>query len=620
MKNKNYLKNIVLFLLAIVVISCVSKMPKDEQSAREPSSLDSYAVNFFNPKSLTGSDVTYSVFDLNKDIEDLEDTIKQFKEAYDKRKSELKAYPYTEFPEQFVSAKDLKRPYNQFDLADKTLMIASDKLLSLISQIKKGRDVVVNKYQIMQLTKAIEHKYTEPTKVEFEALAFPIYLVQYLTSPSIDRKATDEDFSPKFLQAQLQTETDIQNVNFYDYLSLRAPVKDCVYLKPKTGYGRRAGFQITCNGKDEYKVKFGVELYSGPFNSRIYRAVGYTVPQINYIDELTMKYDRRMLVEFNKRQRMLFKIRFAGIKVHEFTNKKIFDPFTVIKHLKLKNGDIVSAEEAKAKLLKDINAVEISDQDFINPDFEAQIGDIVYIPATLTVKNDPVMGEDLGHWDAMDLDYASLKEVRALMVVSAWIGNYDVRKDNLKLTLVGEGPKTQLKMTIGDAGAGLGKSNIGISGLMSASEIDDMKWTVSARYNVQGQKEQQPREVFKLDGLTNIQANKAFNKIKLSDAQWMLSKMCRITKDQLTEALVASGMSSAEVILAREKLLHRRNKMLEDFLVSEEIAKACHVPTNTKISYNPEKDGLVKVYSLARRMEITAPAGSKKIVSGKLVP
>lgn len=611
---------VILWIMSFVIISCAAKSIKLEQQGRKPSSLNSYVIQFFNPEMLLNEEVTYQEFDLNKDLGTLDAALDKFQQTYKQRRSEEKSGKKIE--NQFVTAKDLKRPYSEFDLTDKSLRLAVEKMRALISEISEGQDVLANKYQIVQLAKAIEQKYTVPTKVEFEALGFPIYLVRYLNSPSVDNEAKTEDHSPLFLQAQLQNSPPIKGENFFDYLSLNQKPENCVYLKPKTGYGRRAGFQITCNGNNDYKVKFGVELFSGPVNSRLYRAVGYTVPQINYVDDLKMKYDRRMLVEFNKRQMMLFKLRFIGIKVHSFTNKKIFDPFEVIKYFELKDGSLVSSADMKVKLLKDQNAIELSDADFVNSALEDQIKDIHYVPATLTVKNDPVMGEEIGHWSATDLDYRDLKEVRALLVMSAWIGNYDIRKDNLKLTMIGEGKNGQIKMTIGDAGAGLGKGDLGFGGLLSASEINDMKWTVSSRYTVQNNNDrtsQEEREVFTLDGLTIIEPNKGLKKIKISDGQWMLRKMCLITKDQLTQALVASGMSSAEVVLAREKLLFRRNKMLIDFRMSEKEIADCHVPADKKINYDPEVDGLVKINSKSKG-EVSAPARGRKIVKGQLVP
>ena len=616
--KKTYLAA-VLLIMSFIVISCVSRSVKLDGQGRQPSSLDSYVIRFFNPDKLISEEVTYLEFDLNKDLGTLDATLEKFQQAYKQRKSEEKSGK--KFEDQFVTGKDLKRPYNEFDLTDKSLKLAAEKMRGLISEISKGEDVLENKYQIVQLAKAIEQKYSVPTKVEFEALAVPIYLVRYLNSPSVDQEATKEDNSPLFLQKQLLNEVPRSNQNYYDYLSLDQKPENCTYLKPKTGYGRRAGFQITCNGDLDYKVKFGVELYSGPVNSRLYRAVGYTVPQINYIDNLKMKYDRRMLVEFNKRQMMLFKLRFAGIKLHSFTNKKIFDPFEVVKYFEMKDGSLVAAPDMKPKLLRDPNAIELSDADFINPALEEQIKDIHYIPATLTVKNDNVMGEEIGHWSATDLDYKDLKEVRAIVVMSAWIGNYDIRKDNLKITMVGEGSDAQIKMTIGDAGAGLGKGDLGFGGLLSASEINSMKWTVSSRYTVHNTNERvhhEDREVFTLDGLTIIEPNKGFKKIKISDGIWMLRRMCQISKNQLTEALVAAGMSSAEVVLAREKLLFRRNKMLIDFKMSEQEAAACHVPADKKINYDPQIHGLIKINT--KDGEITAPARGRKIVKGELVP
>jgi hypothetical protein len=74
----------------------------------------------------------------------------------------------------------------------------------------------------------------------------------------------------------------------------------------------------------------------------------------------------------------------------------------------------------------------------------------------------------------------------------------------------------------------------------------------------------------------------------------------------------------AEVVLTREKLIFRRNKMLVDFLMTEDEIKSCHVEADKKISYDPEKDGLISVKSDIFGT-VEAPARNKKVVSGKIV-
>lgn len=82
--------------------------------------------------------------------------------------------------------------------------------------------------------------------------------------------------------------------------------------------------------------------------------------------------------------------------------------------------------------------------------------------------------------------------------------------------------------------------------------------------------------------------------------------------------LTVTGLSSAEVVLVREKLLHRRSKMLVDFLMPEEDAKACHVDTNKKIDYDPAKDGVISIYSELNGRAIEAPSRGQKVVNGEL--
>ena len=282
----------------------------------------------------------------------------------------------------------------------------------------------------------------------------------------------------------------------------------------------------------------------------------------------------------------------------------------------MKDKSEISSAEAKIKLMKSFNKnVAPADSDF-NIDFESTIDSIVLTPVTLTLKESSSSVVEVGPWKADDLNYPQLMEVRALMVLSAWVGNFDVRKDNLALYL--ENPKSKyaaIRMGFGDAGSGLGKATFGLSRITS-SEINNMVWQVSETYkNSSG--EAGERDRIQLIGLMNLEANKAFKNINLSDAQWMLQKICRISKENIREALVASGMSSAEVVLAAEKLVYRRNKMLSDFEASKELYDQCYVTANKKINYDPATDGLVKVKSSTGEL-VAAPLRGYKVRNGIL--
>lgn len=633
--NNFFLKALLSLNLLIILNSCavfnhqISQQTINLQQRNISSETDLLKIRFFNASSLNSQQVTMIEFDLNKELNTFELYVEAFIKEYQQRKDNQKeSFSAKEFSQQ-VQGEDFEQPYNRFELVDKGLYLAALKMKSLLAEIKQKTqagvlDFYSEKLQIAQLARAIEQRYTRPVKTDYEILFAPFYVVRQLNSPQVDQSKIVEDISPAFQEKQLITPVQIKNLNLYDFLRFSKNPENCEYYKPKKGFGVHAGFQVKCEGV-VYKVKFGNEVYSGPFNSRIYRALGYTVPQINYFDQLSMKYDRRMLIEFNMRMRMLFKLSLVGIKVHEFTNKPNFDPFTFIEAFKMKSGEVIRSQDLKAQLILNPETTEFEKLVF-NESIENNIEAILFPRLTLTAKDDDYMGEDVGNWSALDLNYRSLKEVRALMVLSAWVGNYDVRKDNLKVTLYSEKNSStepqnlQIKLVIGDAGSGLGKSSFGLSRITS-SDINQMAWTVTDTYqNQSGDRMHSVQEDrISMSGLTNVEVNKVFNRIKLSDAHWMLKKICEFSSTQIEEALVTAGLSSAEVVLAREKLLTRRNKMLEDFLAPNDLKNSCAVKTNKKISYDPTRNGLISVYSREQKTLISAPARQQKVEFGEIV-
>jgi len=284
---------------------------------------------------------------------------------------------------------------------------------------------------------------------------FQYFLAKLLHTPQIEESIANE-VTPSLVINEIQNDFHSKDANFYDYVSLQNPLTNCEYNKPKTSYGTHPGFQIKCD-KDIYKVKFGNEIFSGPFNSRIYKALGYIAPEINYVNRLTMAYDRRYLTEFNSRREFYLRFKLAGMTVRKVDAQAVYDPFAYVLLFKLNDGSLMTPQNAKLKLLKNPNVVNVTD-DNINDAFNSQIKELIFRPSTLTTKNDGVVDEEVGPWSSLDLDYRNFKEVRALVVASAWVGNYDLRKDNLRIFLTSKESGQQVKMGFNDIGSGLGRA------------------------------------------------------------------------------------------------------------------------------------------------------------------
>lgn len=587
---------------------------------REPSSTFGRAklgeAWFFDQSTINSKEVKLRRFNLNSqsDIAEIEQSARAFLAEYKRRKENN-----TPETEQYIIGRETKAPFNKFDFTDGSLKDSAEFIVEIYDRWRKGAIKVDEaQFQIAQISRAITLKYAEPVKSKYEFFAFPVYLARFLSSPSVSEEYKGQDPDLAYVRQQVVQEKDIAKIDFHKDFDFKEIKGSCKYLKPKRGFGVHAGFQITC-GDTVYKMKFGNERYSGPFNTRIYRALGLVNPQINYYETLTVDYDRKLMLEFNERMAMYFKVSVAAIPVYKTTNKDYENPFTYLRGLKMKDGSFIDAKAAQSRLIKAPIIEKITD-DMIDTNFESQVAQFVFGPSSLTLKDDPVMGDELGPWVPDDFNYRDFKEIRGLMVLAAWTGNFDIRKDNLRLVAVKDSKgQKQLRLAFGDSGSGLGTAT-GLS--RSGSSIDDMAWEVSSVYqnnNGEDQFPNQPQERINLSGIGELEYAKAFSKIKMTDAQWMVRRICQFTPEQIQSALVSSGLSSAEVVLAQAKLLERRNKMLEHFKMDEEFKLSCHVPVNRKLNYDPLKQPLVTVKYDKGTKAMAAPDRGQHVVNGKLI-
>ncbi len=598
---KQYIKTVLsICLLAIfaLIAACTSK----PVSEREPSSTYGRAklgeAYFFDETTINQPEVKFRRFDLNNtsDLAAIERGAQAFLKEYKRRKDANIEM------DQIITGRETKKPFNKFDFTDGALKDSAKYIEELFERGRKGEIGLEEvKYQIAQVARAIELTYTEPVKGKYEFFTFPVHIARFLSSPSVSENYKGQDPDLKFLRDEIVQEKDIAKIDFAHDFNFKDIKNSCQYEKAKRGYGVHAGFHIKC-GENSYKMKFGNEEYSGPLNSRIYRSLGFIAPHINYYETLNIDYDRRVILEFNERLVMSFKLTLIAIPVYKKVKKEFINPFSWMKGVKLKDGTFVDAKTAQARLITRPIEENIT-ADMIDANFESQIAQFVFGSSSLTLKDDPVTGDELGPWIPDDFNYRDFKEIRGIMVLAAWTGNYDIRKDNLRLMAVPNGKgKKQLRLGFGDAGSGLGHAT-GVS--RKGSSIDTMEWEVSS--------------VYKLSGIGNLEHAKAFSNIKLTDAQWMLRKLCQYSSEQIKSALVASGLSSAEVVLGHAKLVERRNKMLEHFKMDEASKLSCHVPVDRNMNYDPLKDELVTIRYDKNSKVVAAPDRGHRIVNGKLI-
>ena len=88
--------------------------------------------------------------------------------------------------------------------------------------------------------------------------------------------------------------------------------------------------------------------------------------------------------------------------------------------------------------------------------------------------------------------------------------------------------------------------------------------------------------------------NRAFREMTVDDARWMARLIAQLTEDQIEQALIASGFDSAEVRLYTEKLICRRDRMIVDLELDDEIAPLRPNGAVRALDYDPQRHGPVR--------------------------
>jgi hypothetical protein len=514
-----------------------------------------------------------------------------------------------------------------YDPANKVFKKSLVILKDLIAEVRsKNNENEKNEilYQISLVTNAMMNNYLPPLKVDYDILKIPLYILKYTYSQRINKEATTLDSKIDPEGSYLWTNNkNIGSQNLYSYRYETIANETCNYEKAKSGFGIHPGFHIECKDQS-YKLKFGNELNSGPFNSRIYQLLGYEAPQINYLESVKIKYNRKIITEYNQRKTENFYLTLAGNRVSTiYSNKAFLNPFENIFKFVLADGTFLTAEEFKNKFLK--NKIEIdpkkeknlvrdyTDEDFIENE-TLVVSEVIFKPATITRKTNDI---EIGPWSFSDLDFSSLREMKALFILSAWLGNFDIRKDNNRLLANKKGTQKSshnIRLALADVGWGLGQSDSLLH--HSSSDINQMQWEIAHTYK-DNDGDNISKDRLQMIGFSTVELNKTFENIPITDAQWMLRKICAISNNQLTQALVASGLSSAGVQLALAKLNFRKNNMIDNFGLADELKSSCSTDVNKKMNYDAKINGQVQIKTDAGEI-ILAPDRNEIIVNGQI--
>jgi hypothetical protein len=143
------------------------------------------------------------------------------------------------------------------------------------------------------------------------------------------------------------------------------------------------------------------------------------------------------------------------------------------------------------------------------------------------------------------------------------------------------------------------------------SDIEGMRWEVTEGGG----------EKVKFSGFAVNVMNDAFEAMTAEDARWMVRRLSGISETQVLQALLATSMSAAEVRLALEKLLSKRQKMVDDFGLSAERPEIAGRRIDRTLDFDPQRpeDMRAVTIRLPDGTMVAPPAGEWMVRGGHLV-
>lgn len=444
---------------------------------------------------------------------------------------------------------------------------------------------------------------------------------------------------------------DIASIDLYEEFGpiLKLGSEPCTYDEPKVSYGTTPGFSMKC-GEREIKVKFGAIKFGAPENSerdseaaatRLFGAVGFHVEPNDHAPEVRVRYDRRLILEFNSRKDMTLTITaFGFIPVYRVKVQSDEDPFQYIRSARMKSGEELSSEALANKLIradvlgrsvraakknpKGTQAGHYRDDAAV---FERGIDHLVLMEANIQLRASG--GQNIGPWGWDRLGHARRRELRGAALLAAWINYFDARWDNNRLKFLNDDrtrdaglgddragdDRARTTHFISDLGGAFGRAD-GV-GADQGNRVNDFPWTFT-----EGPVKYRGRETkpFRIVGYKPIFQNAAFREMTLDDARWMARLIGQLTENQIELSLIANGFTSAEVKLFTEKLISRRDAMIKDLGLAGEIAPLRPLGSRRWFDYDPRKEGPVRA-TRVDGSELTPIESADLVVrGGKVVP
>lgn len=379
------------------------------------------------------------------------------------------------------------------------------------------------------------------------------------------------------------------------------------YAGPKTGFGTKPGFDVLI-AQTRLKVKLA-EVHSEPLTQRLFHSLGYHVDPAEFCPEIRVRYDRRLLLEFNRRRPLTLHVRVLHlIPIARIPLQPRHDPFRHLRSAILADGAALTPDQLRAGLFPHLAPGRIpSVRDAPDPAFESRVGFLVFGPVNLQRREGS--WRNLGPSDFALPENQRHPELRAAGLLAAWLGWFDSRPDNTRLQVRLEAGGPVLRHAFTDLGGGLGAG----MGLFTRRGEDanafEWDWIERDPGRAQG---------FRIPRFRTLTPTPAFRNLTREDALAMARLIGTLSETDLAQALIAAGYDAATARLYHEKLVDRRDAMVRVLGLETSIPLLRAKPTDRNFNYDPPLDGPFRTVDGAGRV-LEAPVTGTRIVRGRLV-
>jgi len=203
---------------------------------------------------------------------------------------------------------------------------------------------------------------------------------------------------------------------------------------------------------------------------------------------------------------------------------------------------------------------------------EQQRNFVVFKQAAIEARVEGV--ERVGSWPYWKNGHASMREVRGLMLYNMWINNTDVKEQENNKLLMREMPNGERKYFAMQHDQGFG------FGTILPELVESFTWSM-----IRNPSKDSRNVYFRYRTFQDLTGQKHISE---ADMKWAARLIARLSRKQITDAVMLGGWPKSVGLLLAEKLISRRNELVEAFNLEAEGIRM--IPYDRELS---TPDGIV---------------------------